>query len=337
MRELGVILLLCSLLFTACEPIPDDIVITEFPIKMDDLKKFNKELDFFKGFKLVYDKGNIHFLNLTESNQFINLNLTQGTHKAATCDVPAYEDVEAINYDLEELTVLTKDSLLRFNLQGEKILTYPSPIAASDYSSRSTIYEESMHRYEDLLYFQLGNSNNEPSYLDENVLFFFNQDTSFKKFTYGPEYDVYLHYDELCVDEVAGQFFYLSVVTNRLYKKDITGKADKSILLDSTGFLRYDTSKFTDVLYLHKFSIKTKQNLKIVANEDHVFLVQRISTRKEQVYRFKCMVFDHDLNLLSEFFVGEEIEVNSIGICSEGVLFFIPDKSKVLLCAYQSA
>ena len=220
-----------------------------------------------------------------------------------------------------------------FDADGNLKLAYPTPIASHEFIVHPVpICDEVLHQHNDFLYVQLGNTNNDLNFVDTSVLLFFNQDTMFKKFDYPEAYrDRYLHYNGVQVDNINDTFFYIPAIGNTLSLRNMDETIERNISVREEDFLKFDTTKWNDVLYISRFTKATKQNLRLIANQNNVFLIQKIPAQKENTSKYYCLVFDHHLNLEMEFYLNEEIDFNAIASYPEGIIFFKPKTASILI------
>lgn len=327
MKPILILIILATTLLN-CKNNNDIWEISNILIDENVIINHQKEFNYTNRVKLLKYENEYHLLNLGKNNYFVNLNLTTGQFKRTKLNIS--NEILAVNYEANTLSVLTSDSLLIFDSKGNRE-SYKSPLKKHQFVIHP-MYCETLHKYNDLFYIQLGNVNNSLNYTDDSLLLFFNKDTTFRKFDYPSNYHTnYQHYSEVCLGNgKSGDFFYIPTLLNRISKRNLNKYIAINSDISKKGFLKFDTTKMKDVLYIHNFTKNTKYNLRLLVNDDYIFLVQRDNIDKNNNYNLNCIVYDYSLKKISEIVIKDDVDLNMIGIDHENILFLNPVQSKIL-------
>ncbi len=308
--------------------------ITEKPINTSGIIEYKKNIDYSNRFGYVAIGANQYLTNITKDQHLIMCNLADGkviTHEL-NVDLPSSR-IEATYYDNDALYFIKKKSIFRFNYEKKTTDSlFEIPLSGSEFIIHN-MYATALFKYKDKFYVQYGNASMY-NRIDTSSVLIFDRLNSEKKFIYPFHFSqYYVHYNDICISRNHDTFYYTFATYPEIYRATKDERYYKSVLFDSVGFLKYDTSRMTDMKYIYDYTMATVYNIKLLAASKYIFLIQRIP--HSNIGNFKLIVFNHNLDIIYNKKITHPIDANFIFLEGEDLVFLSLKEKKSYNYAFE--
>lgn len=320
---------LTLLFLVSCSPNESRWIINKTDLHINEYKKCTKFKNQLLGSKFIIQNNGsvIHFIN--ESNKLLSAQIFE--EKIDSFLLPINKEIIGTYFGQDTTGILTQDSFYLINNFGELINKYKSPLISDNFII-SSLYEPKINKFGDLFYLQLGLKSNKLNYTDENIFLFFNSDTIFKLLQYPAEYNtVYQHYSEVASAFNNNYAYYIPATTNKLYRANLKNNKIETILLDGK-YIEFDTTKYTDILYVKKYTESTFYNFKIISTSKYIYLIRRTNI-KDGKYKLEVLAFNNKLELIDRLIFNDKIDITNVGQFNDNIFFLNIINSKLIKCS----
>ncbi|TXH58868.1 MAG: hypothetical protein E6Q89_02825 [Bacteroidia bacterium] len=314
------------LLFISCSEndINKNYKLKEYQINTKAIIELKNEINYSNRFELKKIGDDRILFNLSKSGNILMFNLEKGTVTKIETNI-INKDVDAVKYESDNCQFIYNNILYNFNYQNKSIDSILKvPFTSKEFIIHN-LYSENLFKYNSFYYLQYGNENSYNRIADYGLLFF-NKDSSFK-FIKSPDElkKYYIHYNDMCVDNIDSIFYYTYATTPFLHKVNLITQTDTSTILKDSYFIPFDTTKMTDMRYIYDYTNETTYNVKLLCSKSNIYIIQRYL--KNNTTNFKLYQYDKNLNLVSEFIINHTVDPNYIFL-ENNKLNFISLKDK---------
>lgn len=301
----------------------DKLAFKEYSINTNSFIELKKEINYTNRFNFLKIEGDRMLFNLSKSGILLIFNLNKGTVEKIETNITGTE-FDAVRYERTNFQFINNNMLYNFNYKNKSIDTIVNvPFKQSEFIIHN-LYSENIFKYNPYYYIQYGDENGY-NRLSKFGLLFFNKDSSFKLIETPTELKQnYIHYNDMCVDNIDNTLYYTYATTSLIHKINLTTKKDTSTSLNSQ-FISFDTTKLNDMKYIYDYTYETTYNVKLLCTRKNVYIIQRF--QKNNNTNFKMYKYDKDLNLKSESILSHTVDPNFIFLI-DNKLNFISFKDK---------
>lgn len=301
--------------------------VREKKINFRSLISLKNDISYPNRFGLKEIDGNIYLINLSKSNDLIFFNLMDGSARQIHTELNA-KVIDAIMYDDTYCEVIINHILYRIDyLSGNLKAIMEVPLKPTEYIIEN-IYSQTLFNFKKYHYLQYG-VDNKFNWIDSFALRMFNKDTSFNFIFTPPVFKKkYIHYSEISVANIKDTFYYTYSTIPVLYRKVFNSQSCSTSPIPGKGYLDFDTTKSTNVLYITDYSKYTTYNIRLFPLGGRIFIVQR-SYKKDKDFIYKLIGFDRNLNLLSESIIQHPVDPNFIFVINGKLIFLVTQERKL--------
>lgn len=314
-----ILFLLSIIVFSSCsEQDRPTFPINEFPINTQAIVDHKNEISYTNRFALREQGNDYILINMTKTGAILLFNLNKGTVKRI--EVPTeLSEVDAVSYEIDSCQFVVGDTLYNLNYADTSIDTLLNlPYSAQNFIVHN-LYAENLLKYKNLYYVQLGDESGHNRLAQEGLVFF-NRDTSFNFISTPTEMrQNYIHYNEMCIDNIGESFYYIYATTPYLHRADLNKNQDTAVALGASGFISFDTTRLTDMRYIYDYTHETTYNVKLLCSDKHIYLIQRIQMNGKA--RFILFTYNKDLILESKMDIRHTVDPNFIFFSGRKLIF----------------
>lgn len=301
----------------------DKLAVKEYSINPNSFIELKKEINYTNRFEFIIVNGQRMLFNLSKTGTILIFNLDKGTVKKIEANIAGTE-FDAVRYELNNCQFINQNILYNFNYKSKSLDTIANvPFDKNEFIIHN-LYSQNIFKNHPYYYIQYGDENGY-NRLSKFGLLFFNKDTNFRFIKTPVELKQnYIHYNDMCVDNIDNTYFYTYATTSLLHKINIATKRDTFSSLNSK-FVLFDTTKLNDMKYIYDYTYATTYNVKLLCSKKNVYVVQRF--QKNNNTNFKLYQYDKDLNIKAEFVLRHSVDPNFIFLVGNK-LDFISFKDK---------
>lgn len=317
------------LILISCKPTEIKWYIKKIDLNLSSYKKIVKYKNHLLGSNLIIQKNNISVYFISESNKLIKASLTED--KIDSFAIPIYKDIIGTYFGNDTIGLITQDTFYLYNIFGKYLDKYKSPLTYDNFII-SSLYEQKIKKFNNYFYLQLGLKSNKLNYTDKNIFLFFNKDTTFNLLQYPSEYNsIYQQYSEIASTFNADFSYYIPATCNKLMSTNLKTLQKDSLTLNGK-YIQFDTTRYTDILYIKNYTESTYYNYRIINTNKYIYLIRRTNIKRGK-YKLEILAFDKKLKLIDKIIFKDKIDITNIVQFNNKIYLLNLSESKLIECS----
>lgn len=323
MNKLVVILLIFSYACRSGSKIT--VLETTRTVDFSEMKIIQKYIDYRYRIKFEIKNDSIISYWVSKNDTLYRFNDKTGNKKLL--------DLKSLNITSNNISIIN-DRLYFYSDNSIKLInlrTKKDSILYTKILTDSTFLINSMYNQNDIfpinksIYLQIGNSNNKLNFVDTFIFTKLSNEIN-KIVQYPTEFNrSYQHYNEANFIINDTVIYYSFPTINKIFSYNVGNKSYKYSKITNGDYMEFDTSKYTDVLYINDFSKNTAYNINMYLVGKYPVILQRFNTNEHNL-----LIFDENLNFLRTISIRHPVSYFYVYSISNYLYFAIPSENKLV-------
>lgn len=295
-------------------------------IDYSELKKFQNNIDYIYRLKFLVNDNEAISYGVTKDTQLYKFDSESGITYLLSLK-NKLDNNQEISINNNDLYYLNNNSIYIYNLNSKKDTVFIQNAYSDTLFPINQMYNQNaIVSYDNSILFQLGDLRNNFNFTGDFIFAKFHEGKKEEIVPYPAEFKTqYQQYNDVIFTVHDATIFYAFPTIGKVFSYNIKSNSIKNTLIKEGNYIWFDTTKYTDVLYISDYTDKTAYNINIYFVKDYITILQ-----SQAGDNFYLLIFDTELNYITKYKIEHTVFRYYVYSDEEKLYFGVPSSNQLI-------